>query len=278
MAPEMEIASGNSPLQADSELVATCTSARGRPAGRMTWFMENDIILPITSDETKAIDEKNKNMSLSTVVQRISYHVKPEDNQKLLRCRVEHAGYSPEGFLEAAQQIQVQFLPQAMPEQVVTGLEIGRPATLSTVIHANPRPNVEWIVSGQVIRQGEQKDRFIVEDPTDLGKDTYNVTLTITELSLEDTTRNFILKSSNRYGQQTYSLRIGSASQGDGMIIIKHILLIFCLFCLLNILDSGLGIVPIIAISIVSVFIVLVVALILVAKITKRWCFAGKFH
>lgn len=232
MTPILEVASGNNPLQADSELVAKCTSARGRPAGKMTWFMENDAIEDSESADTGTFDDyNNKNMSLYTVVQRISYHVKPEDNQKRLRCRVEHAGYSPEGFLEAAQQIQVEFLPQAMPEQIITGLEIGRPATLSTVIRANPRPDVEWIVSGLVIRQGDQKERFIVADPIDLGRDEYNVTLTITELSLEDTTRKFMLKSSNRYGQQTYSLRIGSASQGDGMIIIKHILLNnFCLF------------------------------------------------
>lgn len=183
----------------------------------MTWYMENDIITPIQSDVINKIDEKNPNMTLFTVFERISYHVKPEDNQKRLRCRVAHPGYQPEGFLEAAAQIQVNFLPQAMPEQVVTGLEIGRPATLWTVIRANPQPNVEWIVSGQVIRQGEQKDRFIVENPIEVARDEYNVTLTITELSLEDTTRNFILKSSNRYGQQTYNLRIGSASQGDGM-------------------------------------------------------------
>ncbi|CAO1305735.1 unnamed protein product [Diamesa hyperborea] len=254
MAPELEITSRNNALQADSELEATCRSSRGRPAGQISWFMENDLITPIQSDTIEEIDQKNTNMTLLTVIEKISYHVKPEDNQKRLRCRVAHAGYSPEGFVEAAQQMQVEFLPQAMPEQVVTGLEIGRPATLSTVIRANPRPSVEWIVSGQVIRQGEQKDRFIVEDPIEVGRDEYNVTLIITELSLEDTTRNYILKSSNRHGQQTYNLRIGSASQGD---------------------DSGLGIVPIIAISIVSVFIVLVVALILVAKITKRWCFAG---
>lgn len=217
MAPEIDITSGNNALQADSELVATCRSSRGRPAGVMTWFMESDPISPVTSDIINEIDEQNTNMTLYTVIEKISYHVKPEDNQKRLRCRVAHAGYSADGFLESAQQIQVQFLPQAMPEQVITGLEIGRPATLSTVIRANPRPNVEWIVSGQVIRQGEQKDRFIVEDPIEVGRDEYNVTLTITELSLEDTTRNFMLKSSNRYGQQTYSLRIGSASQGDGM-------------------------------------------------------------
>lgn len=160
-------------------------------------------------------------MTLYTINERISYHLKPEDNQKRLRCHVAHPGYVPEGFQEAAAQIQVQFLPQALADQVVTGLEIGRPATLSIVIQANPRPNVEWVVQGQVIRQGEQKDRFIVEDPIEVGRDEYNVTLTITQLTLEDTTRNYMLKSNNRHGQQNYNLRIGSASQGDGMTIIK---------------------------------------------------------
>ncbi|CAO1366583.1 unnamed protein product [Diamesa serratosioi] len=254
MAPEIDVLNGNNALQADTELVATCASSRGRPVGQITWYLENDVITPIQSNVINNIDDKNTNMTLYTVNEKISYHVKPEDNLKRLRCHVAHPGYVPEGFLEAAAQIRVEFLPQALPEQVVTGLEIGRQATLSIIIHANPRPNVEWIVAGQVIRQGEQKDRFIVEDPIDVGTDQYNVTLIITELSLEDTTRNYILKSSNRYGQQTYNLRIGSASQGD---------------------EAGLGIVPIIAISIVSVFILLVVVLILVAKVTKRWCFAG---
>lgn len=235
MAPELEITSRNNALQADSELEATCRSSRGRPAGQMSWFMENDLITPVQSDTFEEIDQKNTNMTLFTVIEKITYHVKPEDNQKRLRCRVEHAGYSPEGFVEATQQIQVEYLPQAMPEQVVTGLEIGRPATLSTVIRANPRPSVEWSVSGQVIRQGEQKDRFIVEDPIEVGRDEYNVTLIITELSLEDTTRNYILKSSNRHGQQTYNLRIGSASQGDGMEIIKHDFSgLFTHFCFFN--------------------------------------------
>lgn len=43
-----------------------------------------------------------------------------------------------------------------------------------------------------------------------------------------------------------------------------------------SLLDSGLGVVSIIAITIISIFVLVIAALIVVAKVTKRWCFAGK--
>lgn len=48
MAPEIDILSGNSPLLADSELVATCESSKGRPVGKFDYFNECYLICFIT--------------------------------------------------------------------------------------------------------------------------------------------------------------------------------------------------------------------------------------
>jgi hypothetical protein len=39
---------------------------------------------------------------------------------------------------------------------------------------------------------------------------------------------------------------------------------------------SGLGTVPIVFIVIISILVLVAVVLVAVAKVTKRWCFAGK--
>ena len=84
-----------------------------------------------------------------------------QDDGKLLRCRVMHPAYADPGYVEAQHQMRVRFAPLSLPEQRVTGLQLGRAASVTVVISANPRPRIQWSVDGSVIKEGHQNDRMV---------------------------------------------------------------------------------------------------------------------
>lgn len=249
-----EIQMKNPPeFEVNTDIEADCISKDGRPAGTISWYLD-DQQLPLRDEpEISENYDSQRNQTLFTVRQRLTRIATADDNGRRLTCRVSHPSLNG-GYADISTQLIITFRPQALPEEVVRDLEIGRQAGVSIVIRANPRPQVQWRIAGVVVKQGDQTERYIATDPMDLGNGQYNVTLIITSLTLEDLSRSYILRANNALGTQEYTIRLGSASAVEG---------------------SGLGILGTIAISIVCIFILIVVVLTLVAKITKRWCFAG---
>ena len=145
--------------------------------------------------------------------------------------------------------------PQPMPEVNVYGLILDRTNYINVTIFSNPRPQVEWNIGGDVVQQGGLNGRYAAFEPVELGNGYYNVTLRISGLTLEDTTRIYSIKASNQLGAQDYRVRISSSETPA---------------------SSGLDIGAIIGIIVAFVIVLLIVCMVLFARITRRWCFAGK--
>lgn len=134
-------------------------------------------------------------------------------------------------------------------------MPLGQTALVNVTIVANPRPRIEWSIDGQPIGQGQQNSRFEAYNPVDLGNGTYNVTLAIAGLTIEDTTKTYYLRASNEFGSSDYSVYISSS---------PHVA---------DTTDIG----SIIGIIIGVAILLVIVSVIVFARATGKWCFSGKF-
>lgn len=211
--PPQIMLSNHEQLEAGSEIEAECQSTDGRPAANITWFLNDQ---PLGSGSTEVVDSEAAGTTYYTVYSRLRYHLKPEDHTKSLICRAQHPGY-PDGFADTRTQLNVNYRPVPMPEQFVSGLEIGSSAIIGPItIQANPRPTLKWTVDGTVINQGEQTQRFVANEPVQVAVGSWNCSLTIIELTLQDTTRTYRLRANNAFGTTDYSIRIGGSSDAAG--------------------------------------------------------------
>lgn len=136
------------------------------------------------------------------------------------------------------------------------GLPLGQTALVNITITANPRPQIEWSIDGTVIPQGRQSSRFESYQPVDLGNGTYNVTLAIAGLTVDDTTKTYYLKASNEFGIQDYSVHISSSPHVN---------------------ETGIDIGSIVGIIVGIAILLVIISVIVFARATGKWCFSGKF-
>lgn len=143
-----------------------------------------------------------------------------------------------------------------MQENRVYGLPLGSTALVNVTITANPRPRIEWSVDGLPIPAGTQNNRFEAYQPVDLGNGTYNVTLAIGGLTVEDTTKTYYLRASNEFGSSDYSVYISSSP---------------------HVAETGIDIGSIIGIIVGVAILLVIISVIVFARATGKWCFSGKF-
>lgn len=215
--------SNNEQLEAGNDLEAECSSTDGRPAANITWYLNDQ---PLGAGSSEVVDSSAEGTTYYTVYSRLRFRLKPEDHTKALICRAYHPGY-PEGFSDTRHQLNINFRPVPREEIIVSGLEIGTSAVIGPItILANPRPSVKWTVDGTVINQGEQNQRFVAGEPVQDGVGSWNVSLTVVELTLQDTTRIFRLRASNAFGTTDYSIRLGESSDAAGKFFTHWFLMV----------------------------------------------------
>lgn len=146
--------------------------------------------------------------------------------------------------------------PQPLQENRVYGLPLGQTALINVTLTANPRPHIEWSIDGIVIPQGSQNARYESYQPVDLGNGTYNVTLAVAGLTVDDTAKTYYLKASNEFGIQDYSVTISSSPHVDA---------------------TGIDIGSIIGIIVGIAILLVIISVIVFARATGKWCFSGKF-
>lgn len=137
----------------------------------------------------------------------------------------------------------------------VYGLVLSSDATINVTVRANPRPRVEWNIDGVKISQGDRNGRYEAAEAHDLGHGVYNVTLTISDLTVEDTKKPYYLRASNALGVQDYTVRISSS---------------------LAAASTGMNVGTIIGIIAAIAILLIVIIVVVFARTTGRWCFAGK--
>lgn len=89
-----------------------------------------------------------------------------------------------------------------------------------------------------------------------MGNGTYNITLAIAGLTIEDTTKTYYLKAANEFGQQDYSVQISSSP---------------------HVSETGIDIGSIVGIVVGIAILLIVIIVIVFARHTGKWCFSGKF-
>lgn len=210
--PEIEL-TNREQLESGNEIEAICKSLDGRPAANLSWFLEDQ---PLGSGHIELFDSSESGNTYHTVVSTLRYTLRPDDHTKNLICRASHPGFSG-GFSDVRVQLNVNFRPVPQSEIIISGLEIGITAQVGPIsIQANPRPSLKWTIDGTVIDEGEQTDRFVASEPRQAGIALWNVSLTITQLTLQDTTRTFRLRANNAFGSTDYQIRIGGSQDRSG--------------------------------------------------------------
>ncbi|XP_070497362.1 fasciclin-3-like isoform X2 [Chironomus tepperi] len=233
-------------LEAGQEMEAECEYRDGQPHAKVSWFLGSERIIPK--------NEEFVNNEKKTVISVVSHRLSADDNLKSLVCRLDHPAFQ-NGYTNTSMQLNVNYQPMALSrdELYISGLEIGRTVDIVLRLRANPRPRLQWTIEGNNYDEGRQTNKYQVYTAEQDEEGKWIAKLTVIDLSLEDTMRTYMLRASNEFGANDYSVRIGGSQELD---------------------DSGLGIVPIIGITVISVFVLIVVALLVVARVTKRWCFA----
>lgn len=202
-------------LEAGSEIEVECSSVDGRPAANITWYLNDQ---PLGSGISEIIDSDTQGTIYYTVHSTLRYRLKPEDHTRNLICRANHPGYR-EGFEDTRLQLNIHFRPVPMAETIISGLELGSSAHIGPItIQANPKPTLKWTVDGTVINQGEQTQRFVANEPVQVGVGLWNASLTVIELTLQDTTRTYRLRANNAFGTTDYTIRIGGSSDVAGKL------------------------------------------------------------
>ncbi|CAK1546395.1 unnamed protein product [Leptosia nina] len=236
--------------------MAQCVVPNGRPAARITWFLDDDQFLtgvhqPIISSEP--------GIDLETISQNITKELSADDNGKRLVCRAEHEALdSPK---DAARQLVVYYPPKRTESGPITifGLKIGSEGRLNVTVRSNPPPEAQWTVGDLVITAPQKNEESTITalEPLHLGGGYYNITLVLTAVAKEDVDRTYYLRVTNDLGREEFSLRLSTMDEPAGVE-----------------LSPG----AIAGIIVGVLLVIIVVSLTVYAKATDKWCFEGRSH
>ncbi|KAL0858684.1 hypothetical protein ABMA27_011174 [Loxostege sticticalis] len=238
----------------DTEFMAQCVVPDGRPAARISWFLDEEQILRGTH---QPIITSEPGSDLQTISQNVSRVLSADDNGKMLICRAEHEAL--DSVMEARRQLIVHYPPKRLEAGTITifGLKLGEPGRLNVTVRANPPPHAEWRVGDVTLAPMQSNEGIAALEPVHLGGGYYNISLLLSRVQKEDVERKYYLRVSNELGQQEFTVLISTMDEPAGVE-----------------LDTGaiVGIVIAVLVLLIAVF------LVVFAKATDRWCFAGRSH
>lgn len=252
--PELDISRGTDSLRVykiNDILHASCIVRDGRPVANISWYLDDEPILG--THMPTVIDLAKEN--LQSKIQNISRQLQASDNGKHLRCVASHPAY-PSGTRQTQRLLDIKYAP--LPQDTIDkfGYTIGQTGIIKVEIEANPKPQLEWTIDGQRIKEGgnDLTGRIEAETARDLGRGRYEAVLKIARIQKEDTEKEYILTAYNNMGNQNYRIKISTSPEPEG-------------------LELGIG--AIIGIVVALLLVILVVAMLIFAKATDRWCFSG---
>ncbi|XP_046437645.1 fasciclin-3-like isoform X2 [Daphnia pulex] len=243
-----------------------CMVADARPAPAITWVL-GDRDLDFTNTQTVMEPRPASGDSKVSITSKLNYAFQAVDHGKLLRCVTNGPWLSMDDPRETFAQLNVIFPPQPKGEMTLYDFVLGQPGDITVNFTANPRPSsVAWKLDSETELAvepftGRSSDpRVEVFELKSLNATSFEARLRIKTLGEADARRIFrlIVESSMMNGEaisQEYTVRLSTSpapAQSGGV--------------------SGAGVA---AIVIVIVAILVVTAVVLYARNTGRWCFAG---
>ncbi|XP_033308431.1 fasciclin-3 isoform X2 [Bombus bifarius] len=239
------------------KLEVSCSAPAGRPAANVSLFLDDE---PIGNEERPTIYDSNLDDN-SLAVQNASRSLDWTDNGKILRCVASHIALDRPK--ETTMQLQVFYPPQPQPTIERFGYVVGRQGIVNVTVYANPRPHFKWRVNNEIITEGnpDESNRLETSTAVDLGRGAWSVILTIDSVQKSDTEKDYILEARNDEGAYEYRIILSTATEPAGP---------FGHFYGVD-LDAG----SIIAIVVGALVLLLTVFILIFARATGRWCFAG---
>ncbi|XP_014254042.1 fasciclin-3 isoform X2 [Cimex lectularius] len=241
----------------NEEMYATCKVENGRPAANISWYIGDEKITTGLS-QLNTVDVNNKH--LYTVTQNMTRTVLASDNGKALKCVAGHP-LLQNGPNTTMQQIRVRFGPKPRTEPIEHfGLVEGEEGKISAVIMANPKPTFYWIIDDEKIHEGDMDStqRFHLTPATekvDKGMGYWESVMVVTNLEKEDVMRSYKVVALNKYGEQTYTVKISTNPEPKML---------------------ELGVATIFGIVIAILVILTLTAILVFARAKGRWCFAER--
>ncbi|XP_074039691.1 fasciclin 3 isoform X2 [Leptinotarsa decemlineata] len=255
--PELDISRGTDSLRVykvNDVLEASCIVRDGRPVANISWFLDDEPINESILKMPTVVEMAKEN--LQSKLQNLTKVLQPTDNGRSLKCVAFHPAY-PGGRQETKRQLDVKFAPLPTYEPIDKfGYQIGKVGLVNVTIEANPKPQIEWTIGGQKVREGstDNTGRIEAEAVRELGRGRYEANLRLAAINKQDTEIDYILTAYNDMGSQEYRIKISTSPEPEG-------------------LELGIGV--IIAIVVVVLFVILLVSILIFAKISGRWCFSG---
>lgn len=234
--------------------MAMCVAPGGRPAAKITWFLDEDQIL---EGVHQPIVTEDPGTDLQTISQNISRTLRADDNGRMLLCKVEHEALDQPR--EPKRQLVVNYPPKRLESGAITifGLKLGAEGTLNVTVRSNPPPTAEWTIGGIKLTapQSSEDPKMIAFAPIHMGRGYYNVTLRLDHIAKEDVERTYYLTVSNDLGREEFAVRISTMDEPAGV-------------------ELGTG--SIVGIVVAVLLLLIGVSLAVFAFATDRWCFAGR--
>ncbi|XP_072948610.1 fasciclin-3 isoform X2 [Epargyreus clarus] len=234
-------------------LMAQCVVPNGRPAAKITWFLDEEQLLAGTH---QPIISSEPGSELQTISQNLSRSLQADDGGRRLVCRSQHEALdSPK---DAARQLIVHYPPKRIEQGPITifGLKLGAEGRLNVTVRSSPPPDAQWAVGDLRLNPGQTDEQAgaVALEPLHLGGGYYNVTLILRRIAKEDVDKTYYLRVANDLGKEEFAVRLSTMDEPAGVE-----------------LDTGaiVGIVIAVLVLLIAVF------LIVFAKATDRWCFAG---
>ncbi|XP_052738998.1 fasciclin-3 isoform X2 [Bicyclus anynana] len=247
--------------------MAQCIVPNGRPAAKITWYLDEVQLLagihqPVITSEPGS--------DLKTISQNVSRTLAPEDNGQKLVCRAEHEAL--DGPREAARQLVVHYPPKRLESGPITifGLKLGGEGRLNVTIRANPAPTTEWTVGDLVLipPRSNEDGSITALEPLHLGGGFYNVTLVLARVAKEDVERTYYLRVTNDLGREEFAVRLSTMDEPAARKSKTSYLII-------DVYGVELETGAIVGIVIAVLILLIAIILVVFAKATGRWFFAG---
>nr|XP_026483358.1 fasciclin-3 isoform X1 [Vanessa tameamea] len=248
------VSSPQSTFKEGDDFMAQCIVPDGRPAAKITWYLDE---VQLLAGVHQPIITSEPGSDLQTISQNVSRSLTADDNGKKLVCRAEHEAL--DGPKEAARQLVIHYPPKRLEAGPITifGLKLGAEGRLNVSLRANPPPAAEWTLGDVVLAPpaADASRSAVALEPLHLGGGYYNITLVLTRVAKEDVDRTYYLRVTNDLGQEEFALRLSTMDEPAGVE-----------------LDTG----AIVGIVIAVLLLLIAIFLVVFAKATDRWCFAGR--
>ncbi|KAJ2943458.1 hypothetical protein O0L34_g12265 [Tuta absoluta] len=246
----------------DDQINVMCLVPDARPVARVIWILrgpEEGHDIQILEGIHQPVVDSVPGTDKYTLKVNLTRRLTAEDGGKKLICRAEHEALQQP--LEAAKQFIVNYIPHrsdsADSQITIFGLKIGSEGRLNVTVRASPPPQAEWKVNGQQLNAPtiSSDGTIVAMEPMALGNGYYNLTLILKSVEKADVDRTYYLRVRNEEGDADFTVRISTMDEPAGVE-----------------LDTG----AVVGIVIAALVLLIAISLLVFAKATDRWCFAGR--